>query len=94
MKMFLLHWRGGSKELVKGATAEEAFQAAGIGQGAIKALDYYEPYLPTGTTYQQRIMFGTDWYAYRNGKVIATGPREEELLRQLQSMGIYDAERG
>lgn len=41
-KRFRLHWEGGEKELVQGVNIADAFNRAGYGGGAIKALDYFE----------------------------------------------------
>jgi len=44
MQKFILHWRGGmSDQVVEGCDITDACNRAGIGQGAIPALDYYEP---------------------------------------------------
>ena len=42
MNTFILHWRDGKKERVYGWTIKEAVQDAGIGHGAMNALDYWE----------------------------------------------------
>lgn len=42
MKKFRLHWIGGKTEEVEGADIADACRGAGIGGGALKALDYYE----------------------------------------------------
>lgn len=39
---FILHWKDGKKEIIKGRNLYDAFHKAGIGQGAIGALDYWE----------------------------------------------------
>ncbi len=39
---FRLHWRDGKKEEIKGSDIADAMRHAGIGGGAIRALDYYE----------------------------------------------------
>jgi len=44
MKTFILHWRGGMKDqIVEGYDIADAFNKAGIGHGALPALDYWEP---------------------------------------------------
>jgi len=43
MQRFILHWRSGIKDqVVEGYDIADACNRAGIGQGAIPALDYYE----------------------------------------------------
>ena len=42
MAKFLLHWRGGKKQVVKGVDIATAFTRAGYGAGALPALDWYE----------------------------------------------------
>lgn len=41
MKEFTLFWLTGKAEIVKGKTIEDACNKAGIGNGAIRALDFY-----------------------------------------------------
>jgi hypothetical protein len=40
-KKFTLYWLHGKKEVIEGESVESAFNAAGIGAGAIRALDFY-----------------------------------------------------
>lgn len=40
---FILHWSDGVKEEVEGDTIAQAFSDAGYGNGALSALDYFEP---------------------------------------------------
>lgn len=42
MKLFNIHWMDGKEEIVMGDTVQEAFRDAGIGGGAMSAVDYYE----------------------------------------------------
>ena len=42
MKKFRLHWLDGKTEVVEGLNITNACQNAGIGNGALKALDYYK----------------------------------------------------
>lgn len=42
MKVFDLHWRFGKTERITGVSIEEAAKRAGIGGGALRALDYWE----------------------------------------------------
>lgn len=42
MAKFILHWMGGKTEEVQGDTIAAACNNAGIGAGALPALDYYE----------------------------------------------------
>lgn len=42
MKKFRLYWLDGTTEIIKGRDAVDAFNSAGIGAGALRALDYYE----------------------------------------------------
>ena len=42
MKKYKLYWLDGRTEIKEGCDAIEAFNRAGIGRGALRALDYYE----------------------------------------------------
>ena len=42
MKTYIIHWLDGKAEIIKGNDATEAFRNAGIGRGALAAIDYYE----------------------------------------------------
>lgn len=42
MKTFILHWLDGKTETVTGTDIANACNQAGIGTGALQALDYYE----------------------------------------------------
>jgi len=42
MKKFKLYWLDGKEEVVEGTSIADAFMRAGYGNGAIRALDYYE----------------------------------------------------
>ena len=42
MKSFKLHWLDGKIETIKGLNISDAMTKAGYGNGAIRALDYYE----------------------------------------------------
>ena len=42
MKKYKLHWLDGKIEIIEGENAVDAFNRAGIGRGALAALDYYE----------------------------------------------------
>ena len=53
MKKFELVWKDGQKEIVQGETISDAFNRAGYGAGAIRALDSYNnlgPVIDTKTT--------------------------------------------
>lgn len=39
---YRLHWLTGDIQIVEGNTAAEAMNNAGIGRGALRALDYFE----------------------------------------------------
>lgn len=41
-KTFILHWLDNSEERVSGVDIADATSKAGLGAGAIRALDYYE----------------------------------------------------
>lgn len=41
-KTFILHWLDNSEEKVSGIDIADACRKAGLGAGAIRALDYYE----------------------------------------------------
>ena len=43
MKRFKLYWLDGKTEVVSGRNIDDAFNKAGYGAGALRALDYYEP---------------------------------------------------
>jgi hypothetical protein len=42
MKTFRLHWLGGKIEIIYGDNIADAMNRAGIGNGALPALDYWE----------------------------------------------------
>ena len=42
MKKFILRWLTDKDETITGYDIEDAFRRAGIGGGAIRALDYWE----------------------------------------------------
>ena len=42
MKKYKLYWLDGHTEVIEGYDAVDAFNRAGIGRGALPALDYYE----------------------------------------------------
>ena len=42
MKKFRLHWLDGYKEVVEGIDVADAYRRAGIGNGALPAIDYFE----------------------------------------------------
>ena len=42
MKKYKLYWLDGRTEIIEGYDAVDAFNRAGIGRGALPALDYYE----------------------------------------------------
>ena len=42
MKAFTLHWLHGRNEIVTGHDIADACRRAGIGAGALRALDYWE----------------------------------------------------
>lgn len=39
---FKIHWLDGKVEIVEGRDFPDAFRSAGLGAGAVKAVDYYE----------------------------------------------------
>lgn len=41
-KIFIIHWRGGKLEEIRGFTISEGFTRVGYGAGAIRAVDWYE----------------------------------------------------
>lgn len=43
MAKFMLHWLTGKDEEVEGEDIADACRNAGLGGGAIRALDWYEP---------------------------------------------------
>ena len=42
MNTYILYWFDGKREIVKGDTPADAMNKAGIGRGALQALDFYE----------------------------------------------------
>lgn len=42
MKKYKLYWLDGHTEIIEGHDVVDAFNRAGIGRGALPALDYYE----------------------------------------------------
>lgn len=42
LNAYKLHWLDGKTEVIRGLSASEAFNRAGIGRGALPALNYYE----------------------------------------------------
>lgn len=42
MKKFMLYWLDGKTEIIEGKDITEAFNHAGYGAGALRALDYYK----------------------------------------------------
>jgi len=42
MKRFKLHWLDGKIETVEGTDINDACMKAGLGQGAMRAMDYWE----------------------------------------------------
>lgn len=42
MKKYKLHWLDGHTQIIEGYDVVDAFNRAGIGRGALPALDYYE----------------------------------------------------
>ncbi len=42
VKRFRLHWRDGTAQDIEGADIQQAVNAAGIGNGAMFAMDYWE----------------------------------------------------
>lgn len=50
MEVFRLHWLDGKVEIVRGEGIANAFNKAGYGGGAIRALDYYEEVSKSGNT--------------------------------------------
>lgn len=42
MNKYKLYWLDGKIEIIEGYDAVDAFNRAGIGRGALPALDYYE----------------------------------------------------
>jgi hypothetical protein len=42
LKKFKIHWMHGETQIIEGYTISAAFNTAGFGQGALRALDYWE----------------------------------------------------
>ena len=42
MRKFRLHWLDGKKETITGQDVSDAMRRAGYGNGALRALDYWE----------------------------------------------------
>jgi len=49
-KKFRLHWLHGKTEIIEGNDITDAFNKAGYGAGALRALDYYEEVRPLTLT--------------------------------------------
>lgn len=80
MKKFVLHWLDGKKETIEGDDIADACRRAGIGRGALNALDYYKK-KPAAS----RMLFltlTTLVYKIKNGSVQST-----DLDRGLFFMG-------
>lgn len=60
IKYFTLYWLNGSRNVIKGASIEDAFAKAGYGRGAIKAVDWYD----YGITNTHRFVKGKGWERY------------------------------
>ena len=45
---FTVYWKDGNKQYIRGETAQGAFQVAGIGRGALRAVDFYNEGLCQG----------------------------------------------
>lgn len=58
MPPFTLYWRGGKKQVVHGADPADAMNRAGIGAGALRALDFYAPGDDTSWTWDDE---ARDW---------------------------------
>lgn len=56
MNYFTLYWLNGDRKVVKGETIEQAFTIAGYGNGAIRAMDWYD----NGIT-NSHYFFGGQW---------------------------------
>jgi len=41
MNTYILYWKDGTKQTIKGNTIGHAFTLAGYGHGAIRAVDFY-----------------------------------------------------
>lgn len=41
MKIFILYWKTGQKETIRGETIAQAFTLAGYSTGAIRAVDFF-----------------------------------------------------
>jgi hypothetical protein len=55
LKTYILHWKTGEDEEVKGYDIADACRRAGIGHGALPALDYYEEAKPKlGLCFEER----------------------------------------
>jgi hypothetical protein len=84
---FLLYWRGsGDVELVEGSTIAEAFSNAGYGAGALRALDYYEPFTPYKSTLEPGFTGNIPDYFWYSGLVLAMLHSHDDTiwLRELQ----------
>ncbi len=44
MEAFVLHWKSGDKQIIRGNGIADAVRRAGLGGGAFNALDYWEEY--------------------------------------------------
>lgn len=56
MKQFTLYWLDGLREIITGTSIADAFNKAGYGAGALRALDFYEEGIATNYTWN-----GSKW---------------------------------
>lgn len=56
MKQFTLYWLDGLREIITGTSIADAFNRAGYGAGALRALDFYAEGIDTGYTWD-----GSKW---------------------------------
>lgn len=87
---YLLVWQDGSKEVIEGATIQDAFNRSAYGNGAMKALDYYrkfQPYVP-GTMLHGGDMILVDREFIPGAGVLATFIRYQGVLDQTEICDI------
>jgi hypothetical protein len=82
MNEYILHWIGGRNETVRGNDIADACNRAGIGRGALQALDYYEPATNQGA---QSMPIDPQTFEFT---VILVG---EEVLTEAQANAIFAA---
>lgn len=78
LKWFTIYWLGGTKSHVFGPTIEDACNSAGIGGGAVKAIDWYDKGISATHYYDKNHQ---EWKKYKEAKV---------SQRDFEALGLND----